>query len=434
MKHELEVWLFAQRVGTLSLQDGRLRFAYAADYLAQDYALPLSAALPLQAEPFDERLSRPFFAGLLPEGQMRRLIAQQFQVSGQNDFALLDHIGGECAGAVTLIEPGQSLPTPVAQDGVQWLDDAQLLAILDELPRRPMLAGQDGLRLSLAGAQDKLPVVFDGQRIGLPRLGTPSSHILKPAIHAVEDSVSNEGFCLKLAEAMQLQPAKSQIHAVLGREFLLVERYDRVQNTANAQNQRQRLHQKDFCQALGVIPEMKYQNEGGPDLAQCFALLRRASRPSAPHILRLFDYVVFNALIGNHDAHGKNFSLLYTGKDYGNGTVLAPLYDALSTAIYPSLTPKMAMKIGSKYKFSEVDARHWDEFAQAAGLSKTQAKKRILQLAQALPAAARQLQASSTHGFADKAVPLSICSLIEQRCALTIRRLNASTAQDEIEN
>ena len=432
MKHELEVWLFAQRVGTLSLRDGRLRFCYAAEYLLQAHALPLSVALPLQAAPFDERLSRPFFAGLLPEGQMRRLIAQQFQVSGQNDFALLDHIGGECAGAVTLIEPGQNLPTPVVQDGVQWLDDTQLLAILDELPRRPMLAGQDGLRLSLAGAQDKLPVVFDGQRIGLPRQGTPSSHILKPAIQAVEDSVSNEGFCLKLAEAIGLQPAKSQIHAVLGREFLLVERYDRVQNTANAQGQR--LHQEDFCQALGVVPELKYQNEGGPDLAQCFALLRRASRPSAPHILRLFDYVVFNALIGNHDAHGKNFSLLYTGKDNGNGRELAPLYDALSTAIYPSLTPKMAMKIGSKYKFSEVYARHWDEFAQAAGLSKTQAKKRILQLAQTLPASARQLQASSTHGFADKAVTLSICSLIDQRCGLTIRRLNAPTAQDEIEN
>ncbi len=431
MTHELEVWLFAQRVGSLSLQDGRLRFCYATPYLAQADALPLSASLPLQAAPFDERQSRSFFAGLLPEGQMRRLIAQHFQVSRQNDFALLDHIGGECAGAVTLLEVGKTLPTPIGQDGVQWLSDAELLTILDELPHRPMLAGQDGLRLSLAGAQDKLPVVFDGQRIGLPLQGTPSSHILKPAIQAVEDSVSNEGFCLKLAEAMQLQPAASHIHHVLGRAFLLVERYDRVQD---AQGQRQRLHQEDFCQALGVVPEMKYQNEGGPDLAQCFALLRRASRPSAPHILRLFDYVVFNALIGNHDAHGKNFSLLYTGKAYGNGTVLAPLYDALSTAIYPSLTPKMAMKIGSKYKFSEVDARHWDEFAQAAGLSKTQAKKRILQLAQTLPAAARQLQASSTHGFADKTVTLSICSLIEQRCALTVRRLNAPTAQDEVEN
>ena len=176
MAHELDVWLFAYRVGTLALVDGRLNFCYAPGWLSHKDAVALSASLPLQAEPFDDRKTRPFFAGLLPEGQMRRLIAQQFQVSGQNDFALLDHIGGECAGAVTFLEPGQALPVPTRSDNVQWLSDDEVVAILDELPRRPMLAGKDGLRLSLAGAQDKLPVVFDGTRIGLPLNGTPSSH------------------------------------------------------------------------------------------------------------------------------------------------------------------------------------------------------------------------------------------------------------------
>jgi len=102
------------------------------------------------------------------------------------------------------------------------------------------------------------------------------------------------------------------------------------------------LHREDFCQALSVKPESKYQNEGWPSLAQCFELIRRVTRPSAPHVLRLLDYVIFNALIGNHDAHVKNFSLLHA-----NGTItLAPLYDALSTVLYPELTAKMAMKIG----------------------------------------------------------------------------------------
>jgi serine/threonine-protein kinase HipA len=117
---------------------------------------------------------------------------------------------------------------PTRNDDVQWLSDEEVVALLDELPHRPMLAGKQGLRLSLAGAQDKLPVVFDGARIGLPLNGTPSSHILKPAIHAVEDSVTNEGFCLALAEAMQLKPAKSRVHHVLDRSFVLVERYDRL--------------------------------------------------------------------------------------------------------------------------------------------------------------------------------------------------------------
>ena len=424
MTHELSVWLFARHVGTLSLIEGRLNFSYDPAWLAQPNAVALSASLPLQTSAFDDQKSRPFFAGLLPEGQLRRLIAQQFQISGQNDFALLDSIGGECAGAVTFLTPGQTLPVPGSVEDVEWLSDEELVAILEELPRRPMLAGKDGLRLSLAGAQDKLPVVFDGHRIGLPRNGTPSSHILKPSIHAVEDSVINEGFCMALAEAMQLKPAKSKVHTVLNHPFLLVERYDRLTDT---QQGRARLHQEDFCQALGVVPEMKYQSEGGPNLAQCFDLVRRVTRPSAPHVLRLLDGVIFNALIGNHDAHAKNFALLYSGKT----PVLAPFYDMLSTSVYPTLTPKMAMKIGSKYKFSEVQTRHWEQFAESAGLAKAQAKKRILEIARKLPAAARALQQAADTHFTGNAVIERIIVLIELRCALTVRRLTTPADADE---
>lgn len=243
-------------------------------------------------------------------------------------------------------------------------------------------------------------------------------------MHAVEDSVTNEGFCLALAEAMQLKPAKSSIRTVRDRKFLLVERYDRA---ADAEGRRQRLHQEDFCQALGVVPEMKYQNEGGPDLAKCFELVRRVTRPSAPQVLRLLDYVIFNALIGNHDAHAKNFSLLYSGKV----PVLAPFYDTLSTAVYPTLTSKMAMKIGSKYKFSEVQARHWDQFAEGAGLAKAQARRRILELARSLPSTARKLQTDPGPGFAGHALVEQIITLIELRCALTIRRFTDPGADIE---
>ncbi len=421
MTHELEVWLFENRIGTLSLVEGRLNFTYAEEWLARPNSVALSCSLPLQAAPFDDHQTRPFFAGLLPEGQMRRLIAQQFQISRQNDFALLDHIGGECAGAVTLTEPGNTLPHLALNNEVEWLGDDELIAILDELPRRPMLAGKDGLRLSLAGAQDKLPVVFDGSRIGLPRNNTPSSHILKPAIQAIEDSVSNEHFCLLLAETMKFKTARSLVHAVGDHRFLLVERYDR---THDASGNLTRLHQEDFCQALGVVPEMKYQNEGGPDLAQCFALVRQITRPSAPNILRLLDYVIFNALIGNHDAHAKNFSLLITNQ----GAVLAPLYDVLSTAVYPDLTPKMAMKLGSKYKFSEVEIRHWEQFASSAGLSVAQTRKRIVELAHRLPVAAQKLRNSPDHSFSNCQVVEQITSLIEQRSALTIRRLSTTAS------
>ena len=226
MAHEIAVWLYDQPVGTLSLKDGQLSFQYALEWLAKPSNTGLSQSLPLRPEPFDDHHCRAFFAGLLPEGNLRRLIAQQCQVSSQNDFALLNAIGGECAGAVTFVPVGQRL-TIGDRAGVEWLDKSQLAALLDELPRRPMLAGRDGIRLSLAGAQDKLPVVFDGQHIGLPKGNEPSTHILKPAIAAVEDSVLNEGFCLALAQAMDLPAAQAEIFMVGDHQVLMVTRYDR---------------------------------------------------------------------------------------------------------------------------------------------------------------------------------------------------------------
>ena len=408
----LEVWLLNQRAGTLWLKDGELQFQYSALWLEQPQAIALSQSLPLQAEPFGDRACRPFFAGLLPEGQLRQRIAQQCQISRSNDFGLLVVIGGDCAGAVSLVVGDQV----AAPDAVEWLEQDQLIALLDDLPQRPMLAQRDGLRLSLAGAQDKLPVVFDGARIGLPLGSTASTHILKPAIAAVEGSVINEAFCMALGQAMGLQVADTEILAAGDRQVLLVGRYDRRRGEGERWL---RLHQEDFCQALGIQPELKYQNEGGPDLNACFGLLRRATRPSAPHVIRLLDAVAFNALIGNHDAHAKNFSLLYTERT----PTLAPLYDLLCTAVYPTLTAKMAMKLGSKYRFSEVQSRHWEKFAEAAGLSWAQTRKRVTRMAAQLPSMARRLQAEDA--YRDAALIGDIANLIEQRCDLTLRRFTA---------
>ena len=418
MNRILEVWLLGQSVGQLIQADGRLSFSYSPRWLQSPSAQPLSRSLPLRPESFDDKATRPFFAGLLPEGDKRKLVAMALQVSSQNDYALLNGIGGECAGAVTLLEPGQQPTGLPSEQYVRWLDDGELIAILDELPRRPMLAGKDGLRLSLAGAQDKLPVVFVNGHIGLPKQNTPSSHILKPAISAVEGSVYNEGFCMALAMRLKLSVASTSIRRVADRVYLLVERYDRLRQPDGSL---QRLHQEDFCQALGVAPEYKYQNEGGPDLTQCFDLLRKATRPSAPQVLRLLDYVIFNALIGNHDAHAKNFSLIYTRR----GTVLAPLYDTLSTAVYANLTDKMAMKIGSKYKFTEVQKQHWEQFAQAAGLSPVQVKKRILTLASLLPSEAVSLRHELTTQDLNHDILSEIVGIIERRCQLTYKRLEA---------
>ncbi|MFM9971603.1 MAG: type II toxin-antitoxin system HipA family toxin [Burkholderiales bacterium] len=431
MPARLDVWLMGERTGTLEQVDGRLRFSYAADWLASNATaagikpgtIALSQSLPPGAGPFDDRSARPFFAGLLPDGDKRRQIAQALRVSRQNDFGLLDGIGGECAGAVTLLAPGQTPEASAKADAVRWLDREQLLRVLEEMPKRPMLAGEQGIRLSLAGAQDKLPIVTDGQRVGVPLMGAPSSHIIKPAILGADGSVFNEGFCMRLAAALELDVAKVAIRQIGETYYLLVDRYDRIVARSNGEST-QRLHQEDFCQALGIAPETKYQNEGGPGLAQAFELLRRATRPSAPNTLRLLDFVVFNALVGNNDAHAKNFSLLYQSQ----GAVLAPLYDTLCTAVYPNLSEKMAMKIGGKYKFSELMGRHWETFATEASLSPAQVKRRILEIARRLPELARRTQAAMDAEGNNHNVIAQIVALIEQRCALTIRRLGATVA------
>lgn len=440
---QLEVWMYGAQVGTLIRVEGRMSFAYRSEWLDRatndNHGLPiaLSQSLPLQLESFDDRMTRPFFEGLLPEGHVRKAVAHALQVSRQNEFALLAGIGGECAGAVTLLPPGMTPSAMPLQDGsspamvsalVRWMDDAQLLTVLDEMPMRPMRVGDDGLRMSLAGAQDKLPVVaesvavgegHDGQRvrIGLPLLGTPSTHILKPAITGADGSVFNEGFCMALAGALKLDVAKTRIHRIQDRHYLLVERYDRKQLVGD--HRIHRIHQEDFCQALGTVSSEKYQNEGGPSAGEAFALVRQATRPSAPQTLRLLDAFVFNALVGNNDAHGKNFSLLYAEQ----GTVLAPLYDLLCTAVYPQFSEKMAMKIGSKYRFTEVFARHWRQFAADAGLSPAQTVRRVLEMARRLPPLATDLVSEFEGQGLEHAVLGQIVTTIEQRCELTVRRL-----------
>ena len=419
MTRTLYVFLFDMRVGTLQSEQGKLCFTYDPQWLNQTQARALSLALPLQTEPFNNESAQAFFAGLLPEGSLRKLLLRQFQLSDANTLGLLDEIGGECAGAVSLTTSPLA-PAKTEQRQVRWLDDSQLQGVLEELPSRPMLAGTHDMRLSLAGAQDKLPVSVQGSRIGLALNGEPSTHILKPAIASLEDTVLNEAFCMTLASAAGLSAAPVQIGHVNGLNFLLVERYDR---TTEHNGIHMRLHQEDFCQALGRSSDTKYQHEGGPDLQDCIRLLREHTRPAAPNLLQFIDYVFFNALIGNHDAHAKNFSLLYQQTGL-SGTrwqpTLAPLYDALSTAVYPQLSKKMAMKIGSQYTFKGVMPRHWQQFAKDNQFSPAQLRKRLLGIAAQLPELAMQVRDSNTL-WQESSVIDAIVALIDERCATTTR-------------
>lgn len=357
----LKVFLDKNYVGEL-IQDitGQIFFTYNRTYLESKHARALSYSLPLRVETFMPKECRGFFSGVLPESGQREAIARNLGISPRNDFAMLERLGGECAGAVSFLH--EENPPKDLEHSYRKIPKNDLGDILKELPNRPLLAGKRGIRLSLAGVQDKLPVMIQNDEIYLPLDGAPSSHILKPAIARFQNLVFNESFCLNLASKVGLSSVKASIHQAEEIPYLLIERYDRKRDK---NGKLQRIHQEDFCQALNIPSILKYQNEGGPDLMKSFELIRNVSSIPAVDLKKLLDAVIFNFLIGNNDAHGKNFSILYTK---GN-TQLAPLYDVVCTAYYTELSPKMAMSIGGKYAFDAVFPRHFEALSSKIGIN-----------------------------------------------------------------
>lgn len=397
----LDVYLLQNLVGQL-LQDpnGRLVYTYSKKWLDKSDAFPLSNSLPLKQEPFSNQQCQGFFAGLLPEESIRRIIAKNLGISANNDFAMLEQIGGECAGAVSFISFGTQLPETNFQH--RQLTDADLAKILRDLPIHPLMAGEQDVRLSLAGAQNKLAIQILNDQIFLPLNGAPSTHIIKPAMQHLQDTVINEAFCLQLAEIIGFPVVKAKIAKVEDIDFLQVARYDRF---IDAENKIHRLHQEDFCQALAIPSIHKYQNEGGPSLKQSFDLLREISQQPVVDIKNLIDLVIFNFIVGNNDAHAKNFSILYAG----NLTHLAPAYDILSTVYYPQLSNKMAMKIGGEYAADKIYPRHFEKFSEEVGLAKPMVKNRVLELIEIIIANLDQVKIN--HPAID-----NIANLIAKRC------------------
>jgi serine/threonine-protein kinase HipA len=250
---------------------------------------------------------------------------------------------------------------------VSWLDDAELSALVEELPRHPLgvRIGDEHLRLSLAGVQHKAVLVRDGAgRFGKPLDGMASSHILKPELPDSEYAglARNEYFCMQLAARCGLSSANVELFAPGGRACLVVERFDREIPTWP----HRRVHQEDLCQALGLTPDFKYQKAGWqlPSYRALADLLDEHA--SSPGLDRLAGAkaAVFHFIIGNADAHAKNISLLHAR----DGVRLTPLYDVVSTAAYPELSTELALSIGDELDPDAITSIHWSDLAHDFGL------------------------------------------------------------------
>jgi len=368
--NNLIVYLNAERVGTLEQDDsGLMQFSYNQAWLEKPGAMPLSRSLPLQSDVFSGKKARPFFAGILPEEGPRKKIADILGISDTNDFAMLERIGGECAGALSLLPEGVA-PTDPKNARNRELTEPELRQLIAELPNRPLMVGTDGLRLSLAGAQDKLPVIVRNNRISLPLDGTPSTHILKPEPDRFPGLAANEIFCMTLAQAVGLNAPDTEYRLIGKKSCILVQRYDRATDEDDSTT---RLHQEDFCQALGFPPERKYQAEGGPMLSDCISLLRDWSTAPVLDIPSFINCLIFNVLIGNADAHGKNYSLLYSGGERR----LSPYYDLVSTLAWPDLSKNLAMKIGGCESVNAFTIGDWKKMAKKTGLGWPMMRERM---------------------------------------------------------
>ena len=353
---------------------GRLTLTYHAAWSEDEAAYPLSLSMPLTAAEHGHDTIEPWLWGLLPDNEnVLAWWARRFQVSPRSAFSLLSATGEDCPGAVQFARPERASRLLAWQSGmvskpreVVWLTYAEVEARLRIL-RNDTSAWrleEDVGQFSLAGAQSKTALLLEDDRWGVPGGLTPTTHILKPPIPGFPGHCENEHLCLAIAGALGIPVARSRVRRFGDETAIVVERYDRIAGTGGLR----RLHQEDFCQALGRSPLYKYESEGGPGCRDIATAIRsHCSRPGED--LRTFvKAIALNWVMGGTDAHARNFSLLIGA---GGVARLAPLYDLASALPYPGhYAPrlKLVMKVGGELRLGYVRTRHWERFAAAVGL------------------------------------------------------------------
>ena len=356
----LNVWNDQRLVGYLWRNtQGQIGFRYDEEWLTQG-GFAVSHTLPLRNEDFtpEEGLAHRFFANLLPEGGVRDQVVRDLKIAN-TDFDLLRAIGGECAGALSMLQVEHQ---PSTEYEYHTVSDDELANFVLRRGQVYTWATNERPRLSLAGAQDKCPVLVENDTYRLPRKESPSSHILKFELADYRHIPAYETFTTLLASAIGLPVVNIRLRSIAETHYALIERYDRHRNE---RGQITRLHQEDFCQALGFGHERKYQEDGGPSFADCYRLIQDVSSDPANDLQHLLRWQIFNVLAGNSDGHAKNLSLLYQP----NGEIrLAPFYDLICTRAIERIDHHLAFSVGEERAPGIVSSKHWAGLAQRCGV------------------------------------------------------------------
>lgn len=410
-----------QKLGSVKFQNNRLSFRYAPTWQASPAAYPLSISMPLAQPEHPHEIIEAYLWGLLPDNHtVLDQWAKNFQVSSHNVFRLLEHVGEDCAGAIQFIPEAREaeLLKRAHHEEVSWLTQKKLserIKLVLENHGIQRVATDQG-QFSLAGAQPKIALYRcpESGRWGIPRGQTPTTHILKPASGQFSGYAENEHYCLSLAASLQIKTASSSVMHAGAIPVIVIKRYDRILRGPKFV----RIHQEDFCQARGIYPHLKYQNDGGPSVADIAKVIWEVSSDAYQDILTFADALIFNFLIAGTDAHAKNYSLLLAQ----NGQVrLAPLYDIASTLPYPiEISPhkaKLAMKIGSTYQVKKIEARHWSECAKQLGLPQARVMGRLEEMSLQLQSLAPKVSSALKAKGLKHSVIQKLTDAIAQRSA-----------------
>ena len=383
----LSVFHGERRIGWLRYEakEQIYSFEYDPSWQADPKAFDLAPLLSRRERNYSGSAVRFFFSNLLPEGEMLEIVSRTHGVSKYDPFGLLRKIGGECAGALKILEADTASP-----DGRRYkkVPQEELSARARPDSQASLVEMGGGLRMSLAGVQDKLPSLVDSDnRVFLPEPGSASTHILKPNIRRRDvfpHTAINEHFCMQLARRMRIPAAKSFLLSVPER-LCAVERFDRVfelplimrEEGATCELEGEpvrRLHQIDVCQLLGLPPTQKYEEPEhsaaapGPDIATVIRATAESAAEPLVATRMIIDWVIFNYLIGNGDAHSKNLSILWRDGRW----ILAPAYDLVSVAAYSDDRETLhdfAFKIGTETRYAWITGSSWYEFSRAVGVS-----------------------------------------------------------------
>lgn len=408
------------------LKGGKLRFDYSDDYRDRPGATPLSLSMPTQVRSHPDSAITPWLWGLLPDNeQVLARWARQFHVSASSPFSLLStQIGEDCAGAVRFSLPDQIDRVLDRSGEVTWLtedDVAQRLAELRQDSTAWLGASFTG-QFSLAGAQAKTALIFQDGRWGVPSGSTPTTHILKPAVAGFDDHDLNEHLCLDAARRAGLVAVRTRVTRFGDESAVVVDRYDRQVRDFEIL----RVHQEDLCQALGVPPSSKYQNEGGPGPADIARLLRGVMPPRVADeaVLRFADALIWNWLIAGTDAHAKNYSLLLANDQVR----LAPLYDVASALPYGAHEKKLklAMKIGGDYAIFP-SRNTWPRASRDLGLDAEVLLDRVRELGALAPDAFADAAKEPDIAELDRPMPARLVDLVADRAARCMRVIGATS-------